>query len=35
MKSSLKHLTMRAYCHGLISPATVLRLFSRFDLWNV
>lgn len=34
MKSALKRLIMCAYCHGLISQATVLRLFSRFDLWN-
>lgn len=34
MKSIVKRLTVRAYCHGLISQATVLRLFSRFDLWN-
>lgn len=34
MKSLLKRVVMWAHNHGLVSGSTVLRIFSRFDLWN-
>ena len=34
MNSALKNVTMFLYNHELISSATVIRTFKRFDLWS-
>ncbi len=33
-KAMIKLATMWAYNHGVISGATVVRVFTRFDLWS-